>query len=116
MHLADPEKISVMRIRSGMNQRAQTTRECTRDIISTSVGGHTPEVLANLPSEEVIRRDIRRQRQLANQLPPVPANNNLAFVLPQNYCISLEGTPFLQVDSAFNGRMLILVQMRVLIF
>ena len=67
IHLADPEKISVTRI-SGMKQRAQTTRECTRDIISTSVGGHTPEVLANLPNEEVIRRDIRRQRKRTTKI------------------------------------------------
>ena len=34
-------------------------------------------------------------------------DDDLAFVLPRNYCITMENSQFLPVDSAHEGRMLI---------
>ena len=106
-HPADPEKVATMRVRNRMKNRAQATREKTRDIIRDSVAAIPQETIARLPNEETMRQDVRWQRQKANLLPPIPNNDDLAFVLPRNYCITMENTQFLQVDSAHEGRMLI---------
>ena len=99
----DPAKIQTMKIRGQMKQRAQNTMEKTRDILSGEVAGQNEEVLARLPKEETLKRTIRRSRQVANVLPPVPQPNDLHFVIPQAYSITKEGDAFLQVDSLGQG-------------
>ena len=92
-----------------MKTRAKQTMDNTRDIINNAVAGQVQEVLGLLPSEDTIRRDIRRNRQAVNQIPPVPQPNNLQFVLPQRYCITTEGDQFLQVDSFANHSRKVLI-------
>ena len=72
-------------------------------------------VLGLLPSMDTIRRDVRRNRQTVNQIPPVPQPNNLQFVLQQRYCITTEGDQFPQVDSFANhSRMLLFASQKSL--
>ena len=104
----DPAKIQTMKVRGQMKQRAQNTIEKTRDILSGAVAGQNEEVLARLPKEEILKRTIRRSRQVANVLPPVPQPNDLHFVIPQAYSVTKEGDAFLQVDSLGQGHRLIM--------
>ena len=114
-HAPDPEKVKLMKLRSEVKTRAKQTMDNTRDIINNAVAGQVQEVLGLLPSEDTIRRDIRRNRQAVNQIPPVPQPNNLQFVLPQRYCITTEGDQFLQVDSFANhSRMLLFASQKSL--
>ena len=107
-HRADPEKIELMKVRGAMKQRAQTTMEKTRDILSGAVACHNEAVLSRLPKESTIKRHIRISRQKANAIPPVPRPNDLQFLVPQAYCVTKDGDPFLQVDSyAYATRLLI---------
>ena len=111
----DPEIVKLMMIRSAMETCAKQTMDSTRDILNNAVAGQAQEVLWLLPSEETIRRDIRRNRQAVNQIPHVPQPNNLQFVLPQRYCITTEGDQFLQVDSFANhNRMLLFASQKSL--
>lgn len=107
-HAPDPEKIRLLKMRNEMKNRAKETMDGTRDILHAAVAAQHQEVIGLLPSEDTLRRDIRRNRQVVNQIPPVPHYNDLQFVLPQRYCVTAEGDQFLQVDSfADNSRMLL---------
>ena len=113
----DPETIKLMKLRNQMKARAKEAMDKTRDILNNAVSGQTQEVLGLLPGEETMRRDIRRNRQAANHLPPVPRPNDLNFVLPQHYCVTTEGDQFLQVDNhADDSRMLLFGSQRGLDF
>ena len=113
----DPETIKLMKLRNQMKARAKETMDNTRDILNNAVSGQTQEVLGLLPGEETMRRDIRRNRQAANHLPPIPRPNDLNFVLPQHYCVTTEGDQFLQVDNhADDSRMLLFGSQRGLDF
>ena len=115
--IPDPETIKLMKLRNQMKARAKETMDNTRDILNNAVSGQTQEVLGLLPGEETMRRDIRRNRQAANHLPPVPRPNDLNFVLPQHYCVTTEGDQFLQVDNhADDSRMLLFGSQRGLDF
>ena len=89
-----------------MKYRARTTLEKTRDIISGGAAGEDDNVLANLPSARTMRLDIQRQRQKANNLSRVPNDDDFAFAIPQQYCVTTTGEEFVQVDSHYDGRML----------
>ena len=74
-HLPRPEAVH-----ENMKDRAITTMEKTRDIISGAAAEQNDQVLANLPSARTLQRDIQRQRQKANNLPRVPDINDFAFL------------------------------------
>ena len=89
-----------------MKEQARITNNKTRDIISNGAGAENNGVLASLPSERTLKRDIQRHRQRANILDPAPAPNDAAFVIPQQYCVTTTGMQFLQVNSHLDGRLL----------
>jgi hypothetical protein len=69
-----------------------------------------------LPSLATISRDIRKQRQLAQGIPAVPAPNDHAFLIPQAFTVTSTGQPFLQVDCQLAGRMLLFASQESLDF
>ena len=85
-----------------MKEQARTTNNKTRDIISNGAAAENNGVLASLPSERTLKRNIQRHSQRANILDPVPA----AFVIPQQYCVTTTRMQFLQVNSHLDGRLL----------
>lgn len=105
-HPPKPESVRAAKVRAEMKERARTTVEKTRDIISGGAAAENDAVLANLPSARTLQRDIQRQRQKANIHAQVPNNNDFAFIIPQEYCLTTTGQQFLQVDSHLGGRML----------
>ena len=74
-----------------MKDRAITTMEKTRDIISGAAAEQNDQVLANLPSARTLQREIQQQ-QKANNLPRVPDNKEFAFLIPQEYSITTTGS------------------------
>ena len=77
-----------------MKYRARTTLEKTRDI-SVGAAGEDDNVLANLPSAHTMRRDIQQQQQKSNNLQRVPNDDDFAFVILQQYCVTTTGEEFL---------------------
>ena len=92
-----PELIDAAKARSEMKRRAETTTERKRNIISQSIQNQN-DVLPHLPSTTTMGRTIRRQQQRVNVLPPIPAENDLFFNIPQEYQIASNGNYFLQAD------------------
>ena len=93
-HPPQPERLQAAIVRSNMKQRAKTSAMKTRDIISNEAQYEDDAVLAYLPTEQILKRDIQRNRKRAQIIDPVPAPTDIAFILPQRYCVTNTGRQF----------------------
>ena len=107
-HTPNPARNESLRTVLAMRNRAQTTVEPAQQIIGNSIAGIRDVVAAELPNVNTIRRNIRRQRQVANNAIPVPGTRAaLPNPLSQEYTTTNAGTPFLCWDSGDQDRILL---------
>ena len=92
-HVPNPERFEAQNVRSRMKGEARVSDAKTN-------------TMGNLPSLETMRRDVRRQRQVHQNLPPIPNPDNLfQIVYPFDEITTDE--PFLQYDNHRQDRILI---------
>ena len=88
----------VTKVKAGIKRRAEETEETIQHILGTEFRNIADGVAANLPSLETLRRNVRHCRQDRN-MPPSPAHREDIPDLPQAYCTTTNGDPFLVYDS-----------------
>ena len=109
-HTPNPARNEALKTVVAMKERAQNTLEQSQQIIGNSVAGiqDAVAVAVELPNMNTIRRNIRRQRKVANNIPPIPMTRaTLPNPLPVEYSTTNAGVQFLQWDSGDNERILI---------
>ena len=104
-HPPNPEKIDVKKIRPNMKRDARETNAKTNNIITVDMDGASDGVLAKIGKVATIRRDVRRQRVLNMEYPPIPDNTILEIADPFN--VSSTGEPFLHYDNGRDNRIII---------
>ena len=81
-----------------------------------NIAGVTDNVLAKLPRMETMRRDVRRQPATHAAYPPISADSDTLFGIPQRFTITSTGNEFLKYDNQRADRILISVTGRSLNF
>ena len=71
----------VSKVKAGIKRRAEGTNDTSQQILSVELSAISESVGTNLPSMEVLRRNIRAARQERN-FPPLPINCTAIPVLP----------------------------------
>ena len=83
-HPPNPEHIDVKKIRSDMKRDARETNTKTNNIITVDIAGACDGVLAKIGKVDTIGRDVRRQRVLNMEYPPIPDNTIFEIADPFN--------------------------------
>ena len=112
----DPEKVLVEKSRLAIKRAAIETNASTNNIIAANIAGVTDNVLAKLPRMETMRRDVRRQPATHAAYPPISADSDTLFGIPQRFTITSTGNEFLKYDNQRADRILISVTGRSLNF
>ena len=112
----DPEKVLVEKSRLAIKRVAIETNASTNNIIAANIAGVTDNVLAKLPRMETMRRDVRRQPATHAAYPPISADSDTLFGIPQRFTITSTGNEFLKYDNQRADRILISVTGRSLNF
>jgi hypothetical protein len=105
-HAPDPGRNNAEILRSTMKREARTSEARTNTIVARNIVDIDEGAMANLPRLETMRRDVRRQRQTNQELPPVPVPFNTMFEIPDNITMTANGN-FLQYDNRLEDRILI---------
>ena len=85
------------KVKAGIKRRAEETEETTQQILGTELRNISDGVAASLPSLETLRKNVRHSRQ-DRLVPPTPAHREDIPHLPQAYCTTTNGDPFLVYD------------------
>ena len=107
-HAPSQTQCEVATFKSGIKRRAETTNDTAQQVLTGEMAGISPAAAANLPQLGNIRRTIRSQRQINENLPPLPATRAAMPVLPAEFQTTLSSQQFLLYDSgvADNDRIL----------
>ena len=99
-HLHGPDMIAVscLETKTGIKRKAQETQDTTHHIIGEHLMTVTQGSATKLPKIDSIKRTIRRQRQIANNVHPQPTSLG-DLVLPVEYQQTTKGDQFLLYDS-----------------
>ena len=98
----------VAKVKAGIKRRAEGTNDTSQQILSAELSAISESVAVNLPSMEVLRRNVRAARQERN-MPPLPINRAAIPVLPQQYQQTENGQQFLLFDSGVGDAERILI-------
>ena len=98
----------VAKVKAGIKRRAEGTNDTSQQILSVELSAISESVGTNLPSMEVLRRNIRAARQERN-FPPLPINRAAIPVLPRQYQQTENGQQFLIFDSGVGDAERILI-------
>ena len=97
-HLPSQPEVEILRVKSSIKRRAETTHETGQQILAGELQGLSEVASVNLPSMEHLRRTIRSQRHEHNNRPQ-PVHREGIPVLPLIYQQTSTGEPFLLYDS-----------------
>ena len=97
-HAPSETKCETAKVRANIKRRATETRDPAQVILGIELGGISEAAAINLPALHHIRRNIRLQRQVNQQL-PIPANREDVPELPLQYQRSYANEQFLIFDS-----------------
>ena len=98
-HDPDPAACEIFRARGTMKEEAVSNdTEPPRRIISDTVVNMSQEGRSRLPTQNNLKKAIRRKRNKAGALPPNPFNADL-IVLPDRYKTTTDGRRFLLWDN-----------------
>ena len=88
-----------------MKRDARETNAKTNNIITVDIAGASDGVLAKIGKVDAIRRDVRRQRVLNMEYPPIP--DNTIFEIADPFNVSSTGESFLHYDNCRDNRIII---------
>ena len=97
-HAPSETKCEIAKVRANIKRRATETQDPAQVILGIELGGISEAAAINLPALHHIRRNIRLQRQVNQQL-PIPANREDVPELPLQYQRSYANEQFLIFDS-----------------
>ena len=97
-HAPSQTECQVTKDKAGIKSRAEETEETTQQILGTELRNVSDGVAANLPSLEILRRNVRHSRQ-DRKMPLTPAHREDIPDLPPAYRTTTNGDPFLVYDS-----------------
>ena len=83
-HTPSETKCEIAKVRANIKRRATETQDPAQVILGIELGGISEAAAINLPALHHIRRNIRLQRQVNQQL-PIPANREDVPELPLQY-------------------------------
>ncbi|PIK37089.1 hypothetical protein BSL78_26080 [Apostichopus japonicus] len=86
----------------------------TRNVVARGIADLSPQACAQLPSIDVMSRDVRRQRQTND--PPVPAPDDKLFDIPDEFRSTNDGRLFLRYDNGRDDRILLFATQRSMDF
>lgn len=89
----------VAAVKSAIKRRAENTNDTTQQILAGELVTISPAASAILPSLSNMRRTIRSQRQMNENLPPLPPSRADIPVLPAEFQTTISGHQFLLYDS-----------------
>ena len=97
-HAPSETKCEIAKVRANIKRRATETQDPAQVILGIELGGISEAAAINLPVLHHIRRNVRLQRQVNQQL-PIPANKEDAPELLLQYQRSYTNEQFLIFDS-----------------
>ena len=106
-HAPNPDRVKAEIIRSNMKREARISNARTNTIVAANIGVAEESVMANLPKAETMLRDVRRQRQIHNNMPEIPQRDDTMFNIPHQYTITQNNKQFLWYDNQREDRILI---------
>ena len=108
-HTPNQARNEVLKIRSSIKRRAQTTLDGTQAIVGGALAGISPAVAAQLPAVKTLRRSTQRNRNAANNNAVAVPQTRAALPqpLPAEYTTTNAGAPFLRWDSGDQDRILL---------
>ena len=86
-HPTCPERIQLNALRKSIKDRAKRSTEKTRNVISEEVTAVQDALFNFLPSVRTIQGDVQRQRQLNQNQLQVPAVDDIAFEIPDEFLL-----------------------------
>ena len=98
-HPPSETKCEVVRLKSLIKDRAETTRDTPQQILADTLANASETAAINLPRIENLRRTIRSQRQDDAAQPAQPADRAAVPAIPFPYNETLNGEQFLLYDS-----------------
>ena len=97
-HAPNLGRMEATKVKVGVKRRALETEESAQQIISQELSDISESAAVNLPAIRNIRRNIRRNRQIAGNPLPIP-NTRSQLVIPDDYKQTLRHEQFLLFDS-----------------
>ena len=95
-------KSQVLRVKSAIKRMTETTHETGQQILAGEMQGLSEAASLNMPSMEQLRRTIRSQRHVQNNIPN-PAHREDLPILPLQYQQTSTGEPFLLHGSGIGN-------------
>ena len=86
-HAPDPKKVLVEKPGSAIKRAVIETNASTNNI-AANIADVTDNVLAKLPRMKTMRRDVRRQPTTQAAYPPISADSDTLFGIPQRFTIT----------------------------
>ena len=108
-HAPNPARNDVLKIRTSIKRRAQTTLDGTQAVVGDALAGIAPAVAAQLPAVKTLRRSTQRNRNAGNNNAVAVPQTRAALPqpLPAEYTTTNAGAPFLRWDSGDQDRILL---------
>ena len=106
-HGPNGQRVLVLAARDRIKARAATTSESTEAIVSGATSHLSEAAVAQLPTEEALRRTVQNVRKTKQNFPTEP-NNLIELVIPDELKFFEDGSTFLMHDSGpVNDRILV---------
>lgn len=107
-HPPSQEKVALVKVKTNLKRRAETSLEPVNRIIADELAMASATTSANLPRLENLRRTLRHQRQ-DNDRPPNPIARGAIPELPPPYQQTSNGERFLLFDSGIGDENRIII-------
>ena len=97
-HPPSQTRVETTKIKARIKDRAGNTNDTSQQILGAELRNVSEAIALALPSLNITRRNIRRQRD-GHNMPAVPQRRKDIPVLPNNYQVTNRGDRFLLFDS-----------------
>lgn len=98
-HPPSQTKVEATKVKAKVKERASTSNETPQQVLAAELQNVTEAAIVSLPCLNNVRRNIRRQRENNNDMPPIPASREDMPVLPDDFQRTERGDRFLLFDS-----------------
>ena len=106
-HAPEPMRVEMIKGITRMKDRAVSSEDTTRSILSSGLGLMTDSSISALPKLDSLKRRIRRQKSLAEKFDNSASADQI--IIPEKYKLSIKGEQFLLYDSEINDTNRLLV-------